>query len=76
MIGADASGYVFGKTIRKLNMNGKAVEMTHSEALNHKLFQMAMNGDSRAVIHLQKRIAEDSEIVVEAPPDCPGGASC
>jgi len=64
MIGADASGYVFGKTIRKLNMNGKAVEMTHSEALNHKLFQLAMSGDTRALIHLQKYIDEAYEIVV------------
>jgi hypothetical protein len=43
------------------------VETTHSEALNHKLFQLAMSGDTRALIHLQKRLAEDSELVVEAP---------
>lgn len=67
MIGIDESPYVFGKTVRKLNMNGKAVEMTHSEALNHKLFQLAMNGDTRALIHLQKLIDESNQIVAEAP---------
>ena len=67
LIGMDSSGYVFGRTIRNLNMNGKIVEMTHSEALMHKLFQLAMNGDTRALIHLQKLIEESNEIVAEAP---------
>lgn len=67
LIGMDSSGYVFGSIIRKLNMNGKTVEMTHSEALMHKLFQLAMNGDTRALIHLQKLIGESNEIVAGAP---------
>ncbi len=63
-IGFDENAHVFGKGIVEIKVAGKITPMTRGEALNHKLYQQAMNGnDTRALLALKKEIEKDNAVI-------------
>jgi hypothetical protein len=59
--GFDEDLHVFGATIVEMTVGGQPVQLTISEALNHKLYHAAMKGDTRAALALRKAIDDAND---------------
>jgi two-component sensor histidine kinase len=71
LIGVDASPYIFANSNLELNLNGETVTMTRQEALLNRLYQQAMKGDVRAIIHLDQKFDEANQTIADARMDLP-----
>lgn len=71
LTGVDASPYIFANSKLELNLNGENVTMTRQEALLNRLYQQAMKGDVRAIIHLDRKFEEANETIANARLDLP-----
>lgn len=63
---SEADPFVFAQTLIKLGSGEKPVELTRREAIEHKLFELAMKGSVRAVVELRNGWAKMDEMRAHA----------